>query len=195
MNQAGCRPLTDSEVTTLLSGFQGRYALRDQALVVLGVHTGYRVGELLSLRIADVWSGTEVRSSVTVARRWMKGGKRGRTVPLHERAKTALQAWILASGMDTDSFWDWPLFPCQHKCHPISRQHARRILVLAAEAAGVDSDRLATHTLRKTFARRLWDSPTVGKDPARMARLLGHTNWSNTLRYLEFTDLDAAVLA
>ncbi len=66
---------------------------------------------------------------------------------------------------------------------------------MAAESAGVDSDRIATHTLRKTFARRLWDSPQVGKDPARMARLLGHTNWSNTLRYLEFTDLDAAVLA
>jgi hypothetical protein len=42
----------------------------------------------------------------------------------------------------------------------------------------------------------MWDSPIVNRDMAKMARLLGHQNFSNTLRYLEFADeLDKAVLA
>jgi hypothetical protein len=34
----------------------------------------------------------------------------------------------------------------------------------------------------------MWASPQVNGDMAKMARLLGHQNWSNTLRYVEFLD-------
>jgi integrase len=51
----GCRPLTDTEITEVLQSFAGRYALRDKALFVLGLLSGFRISELLSLRVQDVY--------------------------------------------------------------------------------------------------------------------------------------------
>jgi integrase/recombinase XerD len=195
MQNTGCRPLSDDELLRVLANCRGRYPLRDQALITLGVYTGYRIGELLGLFVEDIFSSSGVLSKVTVQKSKMKGGRRARTVPLHARAKAAVEAWILSAGLDSQKHQKWPLFPRQTRCKPLTRHQARRIIVKAAIAGGVEPERIATHTLRKTYARRLWESPLVGKDPARMARLLGHTDWSNTLRYLQFTDLEAAVLA
>jgi len=191
----GCRPLTDLEISALLAGCQSRYALRDRAFITLGIYTGYRAGELLSLTVGDVWSGTAIHAAVTVGKNAMKGRNSSRTVPLHSNAKLALEHWIIAAKLTNLRFQHWPLFPRQRRCRPMTRHQSRNIIRRAAEKAGIELQRVANHTLRKTFARRLWDSPHVGKDPARMARLLGHTNWSNTLRYLQFTDLEVAILA
>ena len=50
--------------------------------------------------------------------------------------------------------------------------------------------------MRKTFATKAWNSQFVAGDMAKMAKLLGHKNWSNTLRYISFLDgsLDKAVM-
>ena len=195
MQNTGCRPWSDEELNRIVNACGGRYALRDRALVIVGAYTGFRVGELLAMTLGSVWNGAEVFASITVPARNMKGRKYGRTLPLHDRAKEAIKAWALAMqamGMVSPR---QPLFPRQRRHKPMTRHQARRILLVLATRAKVSTERVATHTLRKTFARRLWDSPIVAKDPARMARLLGHVNWSNTLRYLQFTDLEAAVLA
>jgi site-specific recombinase XerD len=70
------------------------------------------------------------------------------------------------------------------------------ILASAAEAAGVDPERLGTHSMRKTFAAAAWCHPSINRDMAKMARLLGHSNFSNTLRYIQFLDdsLETAVM-
>jgi site-specific recombinase XerD len=161
----------------------------------MGIYTGFRIGELLALELKDIWSGTDVFPSVTVRASNMKGRKYSRTVPLHERAREALRDWILAMQSMGMVSARQPIFPRQRRHRSLTRHQARRIILAATTRAGVTTYRVATHTLRKTFARRLWNSPLVQKDPAKMARLLGHANWSNTLRYLEFDDLEAAILA
>ena len=196
MNYTGCRPLSDGEIEQILMGCQGRYASRDRLLILFGVHTGYRISEILSLRVSDVWDGEQVRPIVRIAAGFMKGKSQSRAMPLHARAKNAIQTWLWETGKTIPACGTLPLFSCQQTSRPLSRRQAADILVGAAEAAGIDASRVATHTLRKSFARRMWESPLVERDPAKMARLLGHANWSNTLRYLEFADeLDAAVLA
>jgi integrase len=50
----GSRPLTDEEVGLVAKSFSGVYAQRNKALFILGVRTGFRIGELLSLRVSDV---------------------------------------------------------------------------------------------------------------------------------------------
>ena len=50
----GCRPLEVAEVNRAYAAFSGRQAARDRCLFVLGVSSGFRVSEMLSLRIADV---------------------------------------------------------------------------------------------------------------------------------------------
>ncbi len=50
----GARPLTDSEVHQVSNSFRGRFAHRDRTLFVLGIKTGLRISELLSLTVGDV---------------------------------------------------------------------------------------------------------------------------------------------
>ena len=195
MDYTGCRPLSEPELEAILDGITGRYSVRDTALIVLGVHTGYRISELLSLRVGDVWDGRTVRREVVVAKGYMKGKARQRRMPLHERAREAIEAHIMTARLWHPLFSGWALFARQGRSEAIEPRQAYEIIRRAAVRAGLAPDRIGTHTLRKTFARRMWESPVIARDPAKMARLLGHENWSNTLRYLEFADeLDEAVL-
>jgi len=67
---------------------------RDRALFLLGVKSGFRISELLSLQVGDVWRGAQVAARVTVRRRHMKRQLEGRTVLLHPEARAALAAWL-----------------------------------------------------------------------------------------------------
>ena len=49
---------------------------RDRCAIVLGLNTGYRAAELACITVDDVWDfgSNQVRSEVTVSRRYLKGG-------------------------------------------------------------------------------------------------------------------------
>lgn len=178
-----------------MAAFCGRYRMRDRALFLLGIKSGFRISELLAIKVRDVWNGTKVRESVTVAAAWMKGRKNSRTMPINPAAAEALRLWLRVSGMDHAYFADWPLFHTQGRKKAITARQAFSILVESVAQAGIDPARVGTHSLRKSFARAAWSHPAVNKDMAKMAKLLGHRNFSNTLRYLEFTDeLTTAVM-
>jgi len=98
--------------------------------------------------------------------------------------------------MDHAYFSDWSLFPAQGRKKAITSRQAFSVLLKAVENAGINTARVGTHSLRKGFACAAWGHPAVNKDMAKMAKLLGHKNFSNTLRYLEFLDgsLNTAVM-
>lgn len=45
-----CRPLSDDEIALTLKSFEGRFATRNACLLQVGVVTGFRISELLSIR-------------------------------------------------------------------------------------------------------------------------------------------------
>ena len=188
----GCRPLSEEEVTAVLNSFTGTCAKRDRALFVLGLKTGFRISELLSLRVKDVVHGSRLADRVAVARRSMKGKVEGRAVVLHPDAKEALGAWLQERGeaAKPDSF----LFASRKGQRPISRVQAWRILDAAFAAAGVEGQ-TGTHSMRKTFAGRVYDA--LGEDIFRLQQALGHRSINSTTAYLSFReeDVDAAILA
>ena len=47
----GTRPLDNSEIRRVSAAFTGMYEVRNRGLFMLGVSTGGRISELLSLRI------------------------------------------------------------------------------------------------------------------------------------------------
>jgi len=195
--ETGMRPLTDVEITLMLEAMTGgKNAVRNQTLLQLGIFTGFRISELLSIKVGDVWDGYNIRPHVTVEKGFMKGRKKGRKMPLNPTAAIAIKRWLRCVNRDNSLFLDWPLFSAQGRRKSISRQLATRVLVQAAEKAHIDSNRIAGHSLRKTFATKAWKSSAVSGDLAKMAKLLGHSNWSNSLRYIEFLDgsLDRAVM-
>ena len=51
----GTRPLDNDEIRRVSACFTGTFATRNRGLFMLGVSTGGRISELLSLRVADVY--------------------------------------------------------------------------------------------------------------------------------------------
>ena len=51
----GTRPLDNDEIRRVSTCFTGTFATRNRGLFMLGVSTGGRISELLSLRVGDVY--------------------------------------------------------------------------------------------------------------------------------------------
>jgi site-specific recombinase XerD len=196
MNYKGCKALADEEVNKLLEGMTGRHALRDRALFILGVFSGFRVSELLSVQVHDVYRDGRIVDALTVRRENMKGKWEARTMPLHRAAKEALAVYLRAEKLEHPFHANTALFFAQGKTTAMSAAHAWEIIQAAAARTGVSTERLGTHSMRKTFASRMWTSPRINGDLCKLQRLLGHANVNNTARYVEFASglLEAAVL-
>jgi site-specific recombinase XerD len=188
----GSRPLTRSQVKAVLSVTT---SIREKALLTLGFATGYRISELLSLTVADVSTDGAIHSHVTVKASHTKT-KQGRTVLLNSDAKKALAAlvaWLKAKGLDSTA----PLFVSRKHVNgyaAISRQQAHK-LVKALFAAIGEFGNVSTHTMRKTFAKAIYDA-TGGKiELVQIA--LGHAAITSTVAYLSFntTAIDHAISA
>lgn len=194
------RPFTEAEYSIISQYFTDKKRTRDKLLLVLGAATGYRIQELTSLTVGQVWDGIAVTKEVTISRRDLKGGcgvymrsVRSRRVPLSDAVRAVIGEHLEIIGADDPSR---ALF-ATGRSQPgagIDRSQAFRILVAAATACGIDATRISTHSLRKTFARRIFEAS--GRDLIRTQRIIGHANPMTTARYLETdsADLDRLVL-
>jgi integrase len=184
----GCRALTDSEIEgmkrTLLDA-------RDRALFVLGLKTGFRVSELLSLKVRDVMRYGAVLDAVSVERKHMKRKISGRTVRLNNDAKSAISELIQTDRLEETDY----LFKSRKgKNRPITRVQAWRIIKESANALEL-TGKIGTHSMRKTFASKVYD--ILGKDLVKTQKALGHKSINSTVSYLSFRqeEIDDAVLA
>ena len=190
----GCRPLTDPEVEQTLQALSGLYASRDRALFLLGVRSGFRISELLSLRLLDVCPRGKIVDRVTVARRHMKKKVEGRTLLLHPEAREALEVWLSELrelGYMTSDVWVFQSRKGRNQA--MSRVQAYRILHAAFERVGIEGT-LGTHSMRKTFANRMYER--LDHDLLKTQKALGHKNINSTVSYLSFRqeEIDEAIL-
>jgi len=176
----GCRPLTRIEVKQVLKAGN---STRDNALLTLGFSTGYRISELLSIRICDVATATgEIFHSVYVAK--TKNGE-GRSVPLNTDSRKSLKRLVtelLEAGHDVTA----PLFGGRKNQFKVAikRQQAWKIIKKLFEIAKVIGGKLATHSLRKTFASRMKEA--LKGDLQQIQAALGHKSITSTIAYLGF---------
>lgn len=148
-------------------------ALRLHALVEVLYATGLRVSELVSL-------------PVTVAQRddrffVVRGkGEKERMVPLSEKAKTAMRAWLEAR-RNVPALVESPfLFPAASTSGALSRQVFARDLKGLAARAGISAAKISPHVLRHAFASHLLQN---GADLRAVQQLLGHADISTTQIY------------
>lgn len=159
---SSCRALTDEELLRVRRSFGGTFARRDEALFMLGVKAGFRISELISLRVKDVVQYGKIADRVEVARQHMKGKQRSRSVPLHPEARQALAGWLplLQNRLGGVLPGETPVFCSRVKetttglPRAISREQGWRILKETFETNEL-SGKTATHSLRKTFAARV----------------------------------------
>jgi integrase len=191
----GCRPLTDTEVALVQASFGGKYAARDRALFVLGVKSGFRISELLSLQVGDIYQHGRVVDRVTVQRRHMKQKREGRTVLLHPDAKAALATWLMTLQQTTGMTRETWVFQSRKGVNqPIGKIHAWKILHEAATTNEL-TGKVGTHAMRKTFANRVYHQ--LNHDLVKTQRAMGHKNINSTVAYLSFVEdeIDQAILA
>lgn len=183
----GCRPLTPDECRRVVDAFDGEYAARDRCLFVLGYTTGFRISELLALRIMDVVHGPRLAQEIRVRRRNMKGRHESRSALLAPLAKPFLESWL--DEIEALDLFEprVPLFISRKSLRPISRVHAWRILRAAYDQAGVFGPEfsLGTHTMRKTYAQRMY---AHHRDIFKVQQALGHASPASTVNYLSFED-------
>jgi len=192
------RPLTEPEYLTLLAYFRTKRMTRNAALLVVGCGTGYRITELLSLTVGQVWNGTEVAKEITISRRNMKGGAgaykraiRSRRMPLSEPVRAAISEHLQTIGTDLP---ESPFFrTARTTSGGMDRPQAHRVLVSACAASGIDTNRVSTHLLRKTFAHRIYFQT---KCLVTLQKLLGHRSPITSARYVESdsAELDRLVI-
>jgi integrase len=189
----GCRSLTDQEADTIMKSFSGHYAARDRAIFATGRYTGERISAILQLKVGDVVHGGRITDSITYRRASRKGKVEGRTVRLHPVAKAAISAWINQLAKDTVVIADDFVFQSRKGQGPLSRVQYHRILKEAVEANELPG-KIATHSMRKTFADRVYEA--LDQDIFRTQKALGHKNINSTVQYLSFkeADIEAAIL-
>lgn len=189
----GCRAFTDREADAVMNTFAGKYAARDRAIFALGRYTGERISAILALRVGDVVQAERITDAVTYRRASRKGKTEGRTVKLHPKAKEALKAWVNQMAAGNILTAGDPLFPSRKGGDALGRVQYHRILKAAVDANEL-TGKVATHSMRKTFADRVYEA--LGQDIFRTQKAMGHANINSTVQYLSFReeDIEAAIL-
>jgi integrase len=152
-------------------------SLRDYALFVLGINSGLRISDLLSLRVEDVLDPGSRRLKVTdrIRMREKKTGK-VKNFPLNTPARSALSEYLNARRPAKEE----PLFPSRKGKGPLTTRQAHRIISDAAKEVGI-RERIGTHTMRKTFCYHAYKK---GVDIGNLQKLLNHSSQTETLRYM-----------
>ena len=162
----------EAEANAPASPQKQQAALRLYVLLELLYATGLRVSELVSLRRSAVMRDT---SFLTVIGK----GNKERVVPLNDRTRDAIRAWLPT--LEPGPF----LFPASGADGYLSRQVFARDLKGLAARAGISSARVAPHVLRHAFASHLLAG---GADLRVVQMLLGHADISTTQIYTHVLD-------
>ena len=146
---------------------------RDAAMVILMLHTGLRLSELLGLHLGDV-ELTERKGLLHV----LGKGRKERTIPLNTEARKALSSW-LSIRPETNGNEIVFIALEQVSDGSLCGRSMQRVVRRLGQDAGLP--KLSPHILRHTFAKNLVDA---GVSLEKVAALLGHSNLNTTRIYI-----------
>lgn len=164
-------PIRDKKQLENMKRYLKAQNTRDWLLFVLGINSGLRISDLLTLTVKDVKDASRIKIRE-------KKTDKVKSFPLSDTCKKAIKEYLTTTRLNEG----W-LFPSRKGDKSISRIQAYRILNDAAQAVGI-SENIGTHTLRKTFG--YW-AYRQGVDIAMIMQLLNHSAPSITKRYIGIT--------
>jgi integrase/recombinase XerD len=148
-------------------------AVRMLALVETLYATGLRVSELVSLPVSV--ATRDERFFIVRGK-----GNKERLVPLSEKARVAMRAWLTLRNTVPAFAESRYLFPSGGDSGFVSRQVFARDLKGLAARAGIGTADISPHVLRHAFASHLLQN---GADLRVVQELLGHADISTTQIY------------
>jgi len=161
----------------------GKKNKRDYLLFVMGINVGLRAGDLLSLKICDVYTKPKVKDNVTIYEE--KTGKK-REFNINNSAKKAIELYL--NSLDQFSEQDF-LFQSERKGNTHLRVDSTHKIIKSIMRDLSIKGNFGTHTLRKTFAYHVYING-VKEDPGileKLQKILNHSSPSVTLKYIGIT--------
>lgn len=182
----GCRPLEDHEIRRMQKSFTGKYKIRNSAFFTLGIYSGFRCQELLSLQIKDIWDGC-IKSQIEVSRKFIKGKRESRQCYLHTYARKSLKK-LMDYNKDRYGQLDpnCPVFESREGNH---KTISYVMIYLVIKKAARDCKlygKIGTQSMRKSFCKKFMEKS--GDNLMALMRTIGHSSPMTTLRYLAFRD-------
>ena len=180
-SEATPTPLTEEQVTALIkasAGGQPSLARRDTVILMLLLHAGLRVNELVELRLDDVqFDYPGVHLVVGLPSRRGKDGRPGETrnVPLEGEARQALYDYL---SVRPQIEGEEHLF-LSREGRPLSARSVQRIVSVLGRSAGLEG--VSPQALRRTYANHLL--ATTG-DLALVAERLGQQDLAAAAQYV-----------
>ncbi|MGL5149080.1 MAG: tyrosine-type recombinase/integrase [Clostridium sp.] len=168
-------PIRDKEIIKECIKYFKERNKRNLVLFSIGIYTGLRIGDILKLKVKDVYKKNNI---------YIKQEKTKKIVdiPINSELKKIIKDYCkdkllnsyLIESREKDK---------QGRRKPISKDQAYKIM--NEMALHFNLDRIGTHTLRKTAGYHLYYSSN--KDIVLVMRILGHSHESMTLKYIGVT--------
>jgi len=168
------------QVRALAEYYLKKGQLRNQVLIVLGLHTALRISDLLRLTWEDVYDfeNKRVRIRIDIIE---KKTRKAKSISLNRAAIIAITMFANQSAQKGNF-----LIENHQTGKAISRIQSYRLIRAASEALKFQS-RVSCHSLRKTFGYHAWKS---GVSPAVIMEIYNHSSLAVTRRYLGVTQDD-----
>ncbi|MDO5293692.1 MAG: site-specific integrase [bacterium] len=161
------QPIRDRKKVEAMKRELLRSGYRNYMLFLVGINTGLRISDILTLKVKDVRDQTHL----TLKEKKTSKIKRLKITGITEELNDYTE------NMEDEQY----LFASQKGYNqPITRVQAYRILNKAAANVGIKEE-IGTHTLRKTYGYHFYQKT---KDVALLQELFNHSSPSVTLRYI-----------
>jgi len=167
-----------NQVREISEYYLNKGELRNYLLIIMGIHTALRIGDLLRIKWDNVYdfSRNRLQESVDITEQKTQKTKH---VKLNSAIINALRICMPLAKQGEYLFKS-------RKGDVISRVQAYRIIRNAAEALDFLS-KVSCHSLRKTFGYHAWKN---GVSPAVLMEIYDHSSFAVTRRYLGVTQDD-----
>ena len=170
---------TLEEIEQIKKYFLDRKEYRNYCLFIIGITTGYRISDLLSLKFSNFFEDYETwKRDIDIVE---QKTKKRRTMPISDGIKTAINLYLKNKG---GFLLNEYLFQSRKgKNSPIDKSSARKIFDNMATDLNLPYH-CSTHFLRKTFA--YWFLQVHKNDMSALATLqdiLNHSSEKMTLKY------------
>jgi len=154
---------------------------RDYLLFVFGINSGLRIGDILSLKLADVKDHKgNLRDYLTIKE---QKTRKTRKVFFNKQIKEALNYYIKKTGIfNLDQYLFTNEKSKENK--PITRIRAYQLINKWCRDVGINF-KVGGHTLRKSFGYHM---RMQGISIERISNLLNHRNIKVTFRYIGIND-------
>jgi integrase/recombinase XerD len=168
------RHLSDDEEDALVAAVNATGTLRDQAMIILLLHTGLRAQELCTLTRQQVHLGKRNGMLRIIGKR-----KKVREIPLNTTARSILNQYLETLPQECQY-----LFPSEKTHGALTGRALGHVITKYATQAQVAD--VSPHDLRHRFGYRMAEVVPLH----RLAQIMGHDSLDTTMLYIRGTKQD-----